>query len=181
MSIPAPGSVWPFAGGLSNVPPDVSGSNLNPDEDLSSVSHSRQAINPRTPAPVLIVEDNASDVELLQLAFAFNGLRPDLTVVADGALAIEFIDRIDAGQAECPALVILDVNLPKRSGFEVLERLRRSVHCARVPVVVLSSSNAPKDRTAAANLGADRYINKPSDIDEFMQIGAIFKTLLEGE
>lgn len=118
-------------------------------------------------------------MELLQLAMAFSGLRFQLTVVTDGALAIDLVDRIDAGEAECPALVILDVNLPKRSGFDVLERLRRSMLCAHVPVVVLSSSNAVKDKTAAANLGADRYISKPSDIDEFMRIGAIMKEMLE--
>ena len=125
------------------------------------------------------MEDNSSDVELLQLALAFNGLHCDLTVVSDGAQGIEFVDRVDAGQAACPALVILDVNLPKHSGFEVLERLRRSLVCARVPVVVLSSSDAPKDKEAAAALGADRFISKPSDVDEFMRIGAVMKELLE--
>jgi chemotaxis family two-component system response regulator Rcp1 len=118
-------------------------------------------------------------VELLKFAMSSNGLEPDLTVINDGALAIEFVDRIDAGQAEGPALVILDINLPKRSGFDVLERLRKSTLCAPVPVVVLSSSAAIKDKTTAASLGADRYLSKPSDIDEFMRIGGVLKELLE--
>ena len=179
MNIPAPELGSRFADGSSSGPGDESGWSLSPDEDPSSVSRSQPETEVTGAAHVLIVEDNSSDVELLQLALAFNGLHCDLTVVSDGAQAIAFVDQVDGGQATCPALVILDVNLPKHSGFEVLERLRRSLVCPRVPVVVLSSSGALKDKEAAAALGADRFISKPSDVDEFMRIGAVMRELLE--
>jgi CheY-like chemotaxis protein len=89
------------------------------------------------------------------------------------------MDQVDAGSAPCPVLVVLDLNLPKRNGREVLERIRQSPCCGKVPVAVFSSSDAATDRQEAARLGANRYIQKPSNLDEFLKIGGILRTLLD--
>lgn len=102
-----------------------------------------------------------------------------LVVVTDGQQAIEFLKRIEAGtDPACPALLILDLNLPKRSGREVLAYIRETSRCVGIPVLVLSSSDAPADRQAALELGARLYLRKPPDLTEFMSIGAVVRQLL---
>ena len=127
---------------------------------------------------ILLVEDNPADVMLLREAFIEHQVTCEVLVLTDGERAIDHIEAIDSWGADCPDIVILDLNLPKRPGSEVLERLRRSFRCGQAPVVILSSSDAPKDRNEAARLGATRYIRKPSRLDEFLQLGGIFKQML---
>jgi CheY-like chemotaxis protein len=79
---------------------------------------------------------------------------------------------------DCPDLVIIDLNLPRKSGREVLETMRRSDRCRHVPVVILSSSDAQEDRADAAWLGATRYIRMPSQLEDFLRLGAIFKEII---
>ncbi|HYO84585.1 MAG TPA: response regulator, partial [Bryobacteraceae bacterium] len=69
--------------------------------------------------------------------------------------------------------------LPKRSGRQVLQRIRASKHCGDIPVVVLSSSDAPEDKQDALTLGANRYLTKPIDLDDYLQVGQILKTYIE--
>lgn len=107
------------------------------------------------------------------------GIGLDVIVRTDGEKAMLFIDDIEAGHVPCPSLVVLDLNLPKRTGLEVLNRIRESRSCGNVPVVVFSSSDAAKDRNAAASLGANRYVRKPSDFDSFLRVGSVLKELLE--
>ncbi len=99
-------------------------------------------------------------------------------MAVDGDEAADAIDQIDAEAMPVPELIILDLNLPKRSGHEVLGHIRDSVQCANQPVIILTSSDAPKDREEAARLGATLYIQKPSNLEDFMKIGAEFKRLL---
>ena len=101
-----------------------------------------------------------------------------LSVLADGELAFTYLDQVDAGAADCPSLFILDLNLPKRPGTDVLTRIRRSPVCKDVPVVVLSSSATVKDKEEARLLGANSYITKPSDLDAFLNIGELLKPYL---
>lgn len=99
-------------------------------------------------------------------------------VVPDGEQAINFISRAESDpEAPCPDLVLLDLNLPRKDGFEVLRRLRQSEKCRDIPVIVITSSNAPLDRSMAADLGA-RYFRKPPSYDEFMKLGAELKSVL---
>jgi two-component system, chemotaxis family, response regulator Rcp1 len=102
-----------------------------------------------------------------------------LQVVSDGEMAMQYIDELNADDSgNCPALVLLDLNLPKISGIEVLEHLRRSRKCKNSLVVVVSSSDSVKDRAEAASMGADAYFRKPSGYEAYLRIGEIAKDLL---
>jgi CheY-like chemotaxis protein len=127
---------------------------------------------------IVLVEDNPGDVALVREALYEYGIRSELTVLFDGERAVELFDRLDRDRMRCPDLVLLDLKLPKRDGHEILERMRASAQCAHVPVVIVTSSNAGEDRDKAAKLGATRYIRKPHRLDEFIQLGAVFKELL---
>jgi DNA-binding response OmpR family regulator len=128
----------------------------------------------------LLVEDNPADVFLIRQAILSHSLDIELYVASDGDEAYEFIERAenDSERSPRPELVLLDLNLPKRSGREVLERLRQSAEYSTVPVVVLTSSDLSDDRKKLSALGADRYFCKPSTYDEFLKIGAVIKELL---
>jgi CheY-like chemotaxis protein len=112
-------------------------------------------------------------------ALAEERLDCGLYVVRDGAIAIDFIEQVDADDGHpCPDLVLLDLNLPKVSGEEVLKRVRVSPRCGRTKVLIISSSNAPSDRERAMALGATGYFRKPSSLDEFMQLGPKVREML---
>jgi CheY-like chemotaxis protein len=129
---------------------------------------------------VLLVEDNPADSMLVRKAFEEHGFSGELTLVEDGETAIQLIQGLDLeALAECPDLVIIDLSLPRKSGSEVLETMRRSERCGRIPVVILSSSDALQDKAVAARLGASRYIRKPSRLEDFLALGAIFKEIIE--
>ncbi len=130
---------------------------------------------------VLIAEDNAADVGLIRLALEHYGLGFDVRVVNDGEEAIRFIEGVEADQtAPCPALAVLDLNLPRIGGDEILRRVRTSVKWHRVPVIVMSSSLAMRDREDALRWGASAYFNKPSELESFLELGAVIKDALGG-
>ncbi len=131
-------------------------------------------------ARLLVIEDNPADVELLRRALADAGLDCQLTVVADGADALALF-RPGATLAVHPAtdLAIVDLNLPKHGGMEIIEQMRANPKYAQLPVVILSSSSAPRDRATIDRFQVRRYIVKPSDLDEFMKIGWQIRELLE--
>jgi DNA-binding response OmpR family regulator len=126
----------------------------------------------------MLVEDNPADVRLVRTALELHGVEGEITIFGDGEKAILFIEAVDAQAIACPDLVIIDLNLPKIPGGDVLECMRRSEKCRDVPVVILSSSDALQDRTEAARLGASLYIQKPARLEEFLNLGAIFKETL---
>jgi DNA-binding response OmpR family regulator len=117
---------------------------------------------------------------LIRGALEEHGVEGEVLVIGDGEKAIQFIQAIDTRPLECPDLVIVDLNLPKRPGREVLEHLRRSEKCRSLPVIILSSSDAAQDRADAARFGATRYLKKPLLLKEFLNLGAIFKEALRG-
>jgi DNA-binding response OmpR family regulator len=132
-------------------------------------------------ARILLVEDNPADVFLVREALAWNDIKSQLFVVRDGDEAIRLVQEIERTQSPCPDLVVLDVNLPRKSGFDVLRRVRASVKCGVAPVAILTSSEAPADRAEAARLGASSYIRKPSNLRDFMSIGEKLKAILGGQ
>jgi chemotaxis family two-component system response regulator Rcp1 len=128
---------------------------------------------------VLLADDNPSDVYLIREALREHSVDCMLRVVSDGKDAL----RVISGETENPSpgslrLIILDLNLPRHDGIEILQKLRESTRLDHVPVVVLTSSDSPRDRVLANELGATRYLRKPSSLDEFLSLGAIFKDLL---
>ena len=116
---------------------------------------------------------------LIRRALADADLEADLHVVKDGEQAIRFFDQADSDTAlDIPDLVLLDINLPKRHGGEVLQQIRRSRRCGNALVIATSTSDSPKDRDDMRRLGANRYFHKPSEHEEFMKLGNIVKELL---
>lgn len=124
--------------------------------------------------PVLYVEDDENDAFLMRHAFGRTGIQHPLVVVTDGQKAIDYLaGRIATGEgagAEMPCLIILDLNLPHRSGFEVLAWLREQPCFASLLVVIFSSSNHTHDIDKAYALGANAYLVKPPDIRKRMEL-----------
>jgi CheY-like chemotaxis protein len=127
---------------------------------------------------VLVVEDNQADTFLLEEAVREHKVPAHLTIVGDGQEAIEHIESVDREVVTPPKLVLLDLNLPRRSGLEVLGRLRQSAKCRDVPVIIITSSDTRLDRERTAQLGAVHYFRKPSDYQQFLQIGVLLNDLL---
>lgn len=129
---------------------------------------------------ILLVEDNPADANLIEEALAEHDLPSPIHVIPDGEKAVEFIERIDAGDAghPCPDIVLLDLNLPRLSGQQVLRRIRLSPKCGGTMVLIVSSSDAPSDREQAMALGATDYFRKPSNLDQFMKLGLVVRRML---
>jgi chemotaxis family two-component system response regulator Rcp1 len=131
---------------------------------------------------ILLVEDNRADVLLVREALDEHGLEYELHLVADGAEAVQFIRQMGAGGARpCPDLMLLDMNLPKADGPEVLSVFRRHPDCGRTPVIVISSSDLPRDRELMGSFGVHHYFKKSNDFDEFMQLGAVVRQAMESK
>ena len=133
--------------------------------------------------PIWLVEDSPADVELVRYSFDQHGIRGPVTVFSDGEAVITKINEIEAtcptsGCRNTPRLALLDVNLPRRTGLEVLERIRSSSVLAQIPVVVFTSSASERDRAMSDNLGAQEYVLKGLDLDDFTKVGAVVKRLL---
>jgi CheY-like chemotaxis protein len=126
-------------------------------------------------AEVLLVEDDPGDVLLTSEAFAYHHLDVQLHVVGDGEEAMRFLRRTgDFAGAPRPALVLLDLNLPRRSGLEVLADLKADPDLRTIPVVVLTTSQAQQDIQCSYQLHTNAYVVKPIDADQFSQaIGQI--------
>ncbi|WIM06289.1 MAG: response regulator [Candidatus Nitricoxidivorans perseverans] len=123
------------------------------------------------PAEFLLVEDNPGDVRLTREALSESKLRNNLTVVGDGVEAMAFLRREGkyAGAAR-PDLILLDLNLPKKSGREVLAEIKADPSLRRIPVVVITSSEAEQDIFATYNLHVNCYVTKPVDLDQFIKV-----------
>jgi CheY-like chemotaxis protein len=176
--------VWPSVRRSWNATAAASGWNLNPNEvpPFSSRSLPRDEPGsgkaPQQPS-IVLVEDNSADVNLVQVALAEHHIDHSLIILKDGEKAVQYIDDVDSGTGACPTLFILDLNLPRKDGREVLRRIRLSPRCGALPIIILSSSGAEKDRKEAKSLGATIYIRKPSDLDQFLSIGEKIKELLK--
>lgn len=120
---------------------------------------------------VLLVEDDPGDVLMTREAFEDNKLRNHLTVVPDGVSALEFLRKQgDYADAPTPDLVLLDLNLPRKSGREVLEELKGDPALRSIPVVVLTTSEAEEDVRSSYALHANAYVTKPVDFDRFIEV-----------
>jgi DNA-binding response OmpR family regulator len=160
---------------------DESGSNPNPARGQPSSSPSPRKSNEagQPPLILLLAEDNFPDALLVREAIQRERLPLEVHIVPDGQQAIDFIARSEAdADAPVPHILILDLNLPKMDGFEVLRRIRASHKHKNLPVIVVTSSDSPEDRKEAARLGA-RYFRKPTGYEEYLKIGVVLKQVLE--
>src|ERR1700722_17008593 len=131
------------------------------------------------PFQILLAEDSAADVGIVRIALRDQGLDHVLHVARDGAEAISFIQKADKDRkAPGPDLLLLDMHLPKYDGEEILKCLRSTERYAQIPVVVMTSSDAPADHDRAQKHAAMFYFRKPSRLDEFIQLGVIVRDIL---
>jgi chemotaxis family two-component system response regulator Rcp1 len=130
---------------------------------------------------ILVVEDSKADLFLIRQAISAAQVNAAVAVVNDGHQAVEFIDKAETGpESRCPDLVLLDLNIPKKDGLQVLRHLRNSAACKDVLVLIVSSSDSLSDREAARALGFNGYFRKPSVYAEFMKLGPMIRELLTG-
>lgn len=129
---------------------------------------------------ILAVEDNPADVRLLKEAFS--ECRHNLLCVTEGREVPRILARIRQNRPVCPALVLLDLNLPGSDGFDVLARIRSTDELQDIPVVVFSGAASEADINRAYELGANAYVTKPADVDEHLStLEAISEYWLSGE
>ena len=123
------------------------------------------------PIEILLVEDNPGDVRLTQEALGEAKVRNNLAVAKDGVEALSYLRREPPFEdATRPDLILLDLNLPRKDGREVLAEIKADADLRRLPVVVLTTSSAEKDVLESYNLYANCYITKPVDLDQFVRI-----------
>ncbi|MBA3531017.1 MAG: response regulator [Ardenticatenales bacterium] len=123
---------------------------------------------------ILLVEDNAGDVRLIQEAFQEAQMRTTLHLAADGERALAFLRQEPGYEAATrPDLILLDLNLPRMDGTEVLAQIKADPHLKRIPVVVLTTSQAREDILKSYDLHANCYITKPADLSQFLQVVAV--------
>lgn len=125
----------------------------------------------KSPIEVLLVEDDPGDVLVTQEAFEEHKLRNRLTVVSDGAAALAYLRReSEYADATIPDLILLDLNLPRRDGREVLAEVKKDDELCRIPVVVLTTSQAEEDILRSYQLHANAYVTKPVDFERFISV-----------
>ena len=123
------------------------------------------------PINILLVEDNPGDVELTEDALRNSKVSTKVSVVTDGEDAMDYLRQQNAYQQETmPDLVLLDLNLPRKDGMEVLREMKDDPNLKHIPVVVLTTSEAERDILASYELGANCFISKPVDLTEFRKV-----------
>src|SRR4030042_981694 len=122
---------------------------------------------------ILLVEDNPHDVELTLRAFRKNNIANNLVVVRDGIEALDYLFcrgvYADRSILDMPRLILLDLKLPKMDGLQVLENLRAGEHTSLLPVVILTSSKEEQDLLSSYKHGANSYVRKPVDFNQFVE------------
>lgn len=130
----------------------------------------------KLPRRLLVVEDNPTDALLLRRALTEHGVDYEMVVVGDGEEAIEYLEKCKGAK---PELIIVDLNLPKEDGIEVLKVYRGSPSFIDTQMVILTSSDSPSERQRAEIIGVDAYLRKPIELDAFLALGGTLKKLLE--
>lgn len=127
-----------------------------------------------TPGLLLLVEDNADDEELTLMAFQQGGITNPIVVARDGVEALDYLFATgvyrDRSSERLPALILLDLQLPRINGLEVLQRIKSNAKTQMIPVVILTTSNEQRDLVGSYSLGCNSYIQKPVDYDRFLTV-----------
>jgi len=119
---------------------------------------------------ILLVEDSPSDVRLVREALKETAMSVQVTVARDGVEAMDYLRQAERGAVSRPALVLLDLNLPRKNGREVLAEMKSSPNLRQIPVVVMTSSRSDEDIQQAYELNANCYITKPADLPDFVKV-----------
>ncbi len=119
---------------------------------------------------ILLVEDSPSDVRLIREALKETPIRVKVNVANDGIEAMDYLHQSEKGSVSRPDLVLLDLNLPRKNGREVLAEVKASPQLKQIPVLVMTSSKADEDIQSAYSLNANCYITKPADLSEYVNI-----------
>lgn len=119
---------------------------------------------------ILLVEDSPSDVRLIREALKQTPVRVDITVARDGVEAMDYLHEAEKGIVDRPDLVLLDLNLPRKNGREVLAEVKGSPTLKQIPVLVMTSSRSDEDVSVAYSLNANCYITKPGDLPEYVNV-----------
>jgi two-component system, chemotaxis family, response regulator Rcp1 len=126
----------------------------------------------REPVEILLVEDNPGDIRLIQEAFKESGFASHLHIARDGEQALAFLrQQGEYSRSPRPAFIILDLNLPRKDGREVLAEIKSEKGLRQIPVVILSTSTSTEDVMRAYDLHANCYVPKPLDIEHLVQLG----------
>jgi chemotaxis family two-component system response regulator Rcp1 len=128
------------------------------------------------------VDDSKADGYLMREAIDKAGIQADLVIIRDGQAATQYFEMLDATEGSvCPDLILLDMNLPKKTGDEVLRHLRAGIRSKSSKVLIVSSSDSPQDRLAVEAMGVAGYFKKPSNYGDYMKLGPLVRDLLESE
>lgn len=122
--------------------------------------------------PILVVEDNPIDLELTLRAFSRKKITNPIQVARDGEEALKFVERWEQGEPT-PVVILLDLNMPKVNGLEVLEKIKSHPEFKTIPVVILTTSSESNDLQRAYKLGANSYIVKPVDFEKFLEVAEV--------
>ena len=125
---------------------------------------------------ILLAEDNPADAFLVQEALSLVNLSFHVTRAADGEKASQILDQIERDKSVLD-LILLDLNLPKVSGHELLAKVRNGEHLCATPVIIMTSSDSPQDRARTAALQISYYFRKPTELTDFLQLGKIVKSV----
>lgn len=136
--------------------------------------------NFKGPLHILLAEDNPGDRLLVEEALRQHGLDHTMYVVEDVDRAAAYLERVGKfPDAPCPDVMLVDLNLPKASGYELVKMFRAHAECAQAVLIIMTSSDAPSDHQMADELGAAYYFRKPSDLDAFLDLGRIVRNFVE--
>lgn len=119
--------------------------------------------------PILLIEDNPMDEDLTRRAFARRKVINPIEVARDGEQALDYLERWQAG-SPLPVVILLDINLPKVNGLEILRQFKAAPNVQKVPIIILTTSAEDRDIKVAYELGANSYIVKPVDFEKFLEV-----------
>jgi DNA-binding response OmpR family regulator len=132
----------------------------------------------RSAYSIILIEDSRDDVFLVREALSMAGLDCKIRVVEDGGEAPRVLKMLGT-ELPPPDLFLVDLNLPKANGFQLIRLIRENPQCVTTPIIVMSSSGSQRDRAEARLVGATEYFSKPLELDEFMKLGELVRALLD--
>jgi CheY-like chemotaxis protein len=133
-------------------------------------------LNREKTVDILLVEDNPGDIRLTELALQRGKVKNNLYITKDGNQALEFLHKKNKYEdAPTPDLILLDLNLPRINGQEVLKNVKKDKYLKRIPVIVLTTSDAEKDILETYNLNVNAYITKPIDMNKFIKVVSVLE------